>query len=87
MKASAFQTVCLILAVLTIAAGALGMPVSFLFLASRSMADITAGTSGFVARAVLLGSGLIALTILAAAGPHHSPGPPPGDDWRGRISL
>jgi hypothetical protein len=65
--------VCLVLPVLTIAAGALGVPLSFLFLASGSMADINAGTSGCVAGSVLLGSALIALAILAAGGHTSSP--------------
>jgi hypothetical protein len=56
---------CLVLAALAIVFGALGMFASFLYLASSSMADITAGTSGFVAGSILIGSGLISLTMIA----------------------
>ena len=53
-----------------IIAGGLGMPLSFLYLASpQSMADITAGTSGFMAGAVLIGAGLVSLAILSTNGP------------------
>ena len=41
------------------------MIVSFRFLASTSFEDITAGTSGFVAGAILIGSGLVALALLS----------------------
>jgi hypothetical protein len=51
----------------SILAGALGVAMSFLYLASASLADITAGTSGFVAGAVLIGSGVISLSVIAAA--------------------
>jgi hypothetical protein len=60
------RTVSFVLSGLAIIAGGLGMPMSFLYLASSSMADITAGTSGFIAGAVLIGSGLISLAILSA---------------------
>ena len=59
------RPVCLTLSLLALAAGAAGMVLSALALASSSMADITAGTSGFVAGAVLIGSGLLSLTALA----------------------
>ena len=60
------RPLCLAMSLLALGAGALGMVLSFLYLASSSMADIAAGTSGFVAGAVLIGSGLLSLTILAA---------------------
>jgi hypothetical protein len=48
-----------------------------LFLTSSSGADLSAGTSGFLAGAILIGSGLLALTMLAtrpvgAASKEHS---------------
>jgi hypothetical protein len=66
---SQLRTVSLVLSGVAIVAGGLGMPMSFLYLASASMADITAGTSGFVAGAVLIGAGLISLAILATREP------------------
>jgi hypothetical protein len=72
MKPSPLQ-VCSVLSCLAMAAGALGMVASFIYMASRDMRDITAGTSGFVAGAVLIGSGLVSLTILAT---HPSPEKP-----------
>lgn len=63
---SPLRVVCLILASGVLLLGAAGMLLSFLYLASSSMADITAGTSGFVAGSVLIASGLISLTMLAS---------------------
>ncbi len=65
MDSTFLRSACLILSGLAILAGGLGMAMSFLYLASASMADITAGTSGFVAGSVLIGSGLVSLTMLA----------------------
>ncbi len=59
------RSVCLILSALAILAGGAGMAVSFLFLASSNTENITAGASGFVAGAVLIGSGLLPLAMLA----------------------
>ncbi len=53
------------LAALTYAAGAAGMAVSFLYLASESRLDVLAGAAGFVAGAVLAAAGLLSLTTLA----------------------
>jgi hypothetical protein len=72
------RPICLALAALAVVAGGLGMIASFLYLASSSMADITAGASGFVAGAVLIGAGLIALTMLATR-PAPSESKEPGD--------
>ena len=66
MDSPAFlRPICLVLAVLAIIAGGLGMAASFLYLASSRTADVTAGTSGFVAGAVLIAAGLLSLTMLA----------------------
>ena len=62
-----FRTTCRILAGLSVLAGALGMPMSFLYLASRGMEDITAGASGFVAGAILIWSGVMSLSMLASS--------------------
>ena len=67
MEDSSFRVICKVLAGLSILAGVLGMPMSFLYLASSSMADITAGASGFLAGAVLIGSGVISLSLLASS--------------------
>jgi hypothetical protein len=62
---SFLRPVCLVIAGLAILAGGMGMVMSFLYMASASMADITAGTSGFVAGSMFIGSGLVSLTLLA----------------------
>jgi hypothetical protein len=49
------------------------MVLSFIYLASASMADIHAGTSGFLAGAVLISGGVIALTLLSTHGHRHTP--------------
>ncbi|MEX0586391.1 MAG: hypothetical protein WD176_07095 [Pirellulales bacterium] len=48
---------------LAILCGALGMVISFLYLASSSMEDIHAGQSGFVAGSILASAGLVSLTL------------------------
>jgi hypothetical protein len=48
--------------------GAGGMVLSFWYLASAHPGDIAAGQSGFVAGAVLIGSGLLSMTLLASRG-------------------
>ena len=60
------QGLCRFLAGLAVLLGAMGMATSFLFLASSSFEAITVGTSGFVAGSVLVGSGLVSLSMLAA---------------------
>ena len=61
---TAFQLVCLGLAAILMIAGSLGMVASFLYLASRSMEDITAGASGFIVGSILIGSGVISLSLI-----------------------
>jgi hypothetical protein len=58
------QLGCVVLSCLAMAAGALGMVASVMYMTSGDILDITAGSSGFVAGAVLIGSGLISLAIL-----------------------
>ena len=53
------------LAILSVVVGVGGMCLSFLFMTFGSQADIIAGGAGFIAGAILIGSGLIAL-----AAPH-----------------
>jgi len=62
---------CRVVSALAIAAGCGGMLVSFRFLASASFEDITAGTSGFVAGAILIGSGLISGAMLSGCARHQ----------------
>ncbi len=64
-KPAFLRPICLVLSALALVAGVLGMFGSFLYLASNNMANITAGSSGFIAGAVLIGAGLLSLTMLA----------------------
>src|SRR5690349_16321604 len=52
------------LALLTFLAGAAGMAVSFLYLASDHRLDVLAGAAGFVAGSVLAASGLLSTALL-----------------------
>jgi len=61
------RPICLILSALAMMAGGLGMALSFLFLTENNSADLTAGSAGFIAGAVLIGSGLISLSQLVSA--------------------
>ena len=65
MKQNDIRKLCYALSFLLIACGLGGMVLSFLFLASASMADIHAGNSGFLAGSFMIGSGVISLSILA----------------------
>jgi hypothetical protein len=53
-----------VLASLTFFAGAGGMAISFLFLASSHHLDVLAGAAGFVAGSVLAAAGLLSITLL-----------------------
>ena len=64
MNANKDHAVCIWMSALAIGAGATGMVLSLGFLASVSFEEITAGMSGFVAGAILIGSGLVALALL-----------------------
>lgn len=67
MEPSDLQKLCLVGSVASICAGGAGMVLSFIYLASASMADVTAGTSGFVAGSVLIGAGLVSASLVACA--------------------
>jgi hypothetical protein len=79
MNSPTFRIVCLVLAILTILAGGGGMAISFLFLAAGTIPDSTAGAAGFIAGSVMIGSGLISLTLLAA---REEKGDPPSNQFR-----
>jgi hypothetical protein len=56
-------------ALVFMAAGAIGMFAGFHYLSLTDPRDIAAGQAGFVAGAVLTGSGLISLSILSRRNP------------------
>jgi len=58
--------VCIALAIALMGFGAIGMLVCFLFLWSSDMRDITGAGLGFVAGAVMLGSGCISLALCSS---------------------
>ena len=58
------HALCIWMSALAVSAGGTGMIISFGFLISASFEEITAGMSGFVAGAILIGSGLVALALL-----------------------
>jgi hypothetical protein len=62
------------LAWLILVAGASGMAVSFLYLASNHPLDVTAGLAGFIAGSVLVAAGLVSLAVQGPA-PAESPIP------------
>lgn len=83
----------LVLAWLAVGAGVLGMLASFLYLASSHNQDVLAGVGGFVAGALLVGSGILSLAVLAtrvsevpggSRGPSATVGLPQDDEWRMR---
>ena len=61
--ASSSGTPLVMLSALTLLAGAGGMAVSFLFLASRNQLDVIAGAAGFLAGTILVAAGLLALAV------------------------
>jgi hypothetical protein len=68
MGDSSLRSFCLTLSMLAMLAGAGGMVLSFWYLASSHPSDISAGQSGFVAGAILIGSSLLSLSLLASRG-------------------
>jgi hypothetical protein len=91
VKTSPLQSVVLVLAWLSLGAGVLGMLASFLYLASSHNQDVLAGVGGFVAGAMLIGSGILSLAVLATRGsdvpggsshPSATVGLPQDDEWR-----
>jgi hypothetical protein len=60
------RMLCLLLGALSIVAGVAGMVLSFTYLATATLIDATAGGAGFVAGAILAGSGLIACALMAS---------------------
>lgn len=65
MNREAMSALCALLSGVAILAGGAGMVISFGFLASASMENITAGTSGFVAGAILIAAGLLSMTVVS----------------------
>jgi hypothetical protein len=59
------QVLCLLIACLSMLEGAVGMALRFVNLSSMNMQNIHSGQAGFVAGAVLIGTGLMACAIVA----------------------
>ena len=57
---------CAVMSIIAICSGFCGMVLSFLFMTSASEKDIATGSAGFVAGAILIGTGLLSLTIQTA---------------------
>ena len=73
MKRNDLVKICYAMSVLLIVAGIAGMVLSFIFLASGGTGDIMAGNSGFLAGAVMIGSGVIALSVLVSGAGEKPP--------------
>jgi hypothetical protein len=67
------------LALLTFLAGAAGMAVSFLYLASEHHLDVLAGAAGFVAGSVLAAAGLLSVAVLTRPAVAAAPSAPEAD--------
>ena len=67
------------LALATFLAGAAGMAVSFLFLASEHHLDVLAGAAGFVAGSVLAAAGLLSVALLTRPAVTADPAAPEAD--------
>lgn len=66
------RTLSVALASALVLLGATGMLICFMFLWSNDMRDITGAGLGFVAGAVMLGSGCIALAICSLSSRAHT---------------
>jgi len=73
MKRSDLLKICYALSALLILGGVAGMVLSFIFLASGGMADVHAGNSGFLAGAVMIGSGVISFSIVTVRSDRKPP--------------
>lgn len=69
------------LATLTFAAGAGGMVLSFLFLASAHPLDVMAGAAGFIAGAVLVAGGVVSFALRERASVSAQTTTPPALDY------
>jgi hypothetical protein len=58
------RDLCLVLGAATIVAGVAGMMFSFRYLRIANVVDATAGGAGFIAGAILVGSGLVACALV-----------------------
>jgi hypothetical protein len=65
MNSTSMRPFCLLLSLGSILAGGVGMLLSFLHLGTNSAPYVSAGSAGFIAGAVLIGAGLVSLTMLA----------------------
>jgi hypothetical protein len=65
MNQKRLRKLALAASILSLITGIAGMACAFLFLAAVSMEDIAAGMPGFIAGAILIGSGVIGICILA----------------------
>jgi len=63
MNSTFLTSVAVVLASILVLLGALGMLITFFFLWSNDMRDITGAGLGFVAGAVMLGSGVVSLAV------------------------
>src|SRR5712691_4340966 len=75
------QKPVLVLAWLTLLAGAGGMAMSYLYLASSNHLDVLAGAAGFVAGSVLLAAGLLSITVLSRLPADGAPTAQARDGW------
>jgi len=73
------------LAFLTLAAGAGGMAISFLFLASASHLDVIAGAAGFIAGSILTAAGLLSIVVLGPLPPAAGKSAQAADGLPGRA--
>jgi hypothetical protein len=62
------------------------MMMSFVYLASGHHLDVLAGLAGFIAGALLIGSGLVSMAILAGKEQDVPRGLPPDEEWRVKTS-
>ncbi|OYW75343.1 MAG: hypothetical protein B7Z37_13620 [Verrucomicrobia bacterium 12-59-8] len=65
MNPKLLSSLSLIFTFILVLLGAIGMLITFLFLWSSDVRDIAGAGLGFVAGAVMLGSGVVALAILS----------------------
>lgn len=66
MTSNFLSTLTVVLAAILIVLGSIGMIVTFMFLWSNDLRDITGAGLGFVAGAVMLGSGVISLGMISS---------------------
>jgi hypothetical protein len=64
-RMSSLQKIVLVISVALVGIGSSGMILSFMYMSSVELSDITAGVSGFISGAIFVAGGLISAAVVS----------------------